>query len=70
MYPAKFDSRHIGRTKSCGMLWESDMDPVFSLWVFKAKKTKIGQNECRSDSEGSDDEESHLKRQFPRSFHS
>ena len=71
MYPAKFDSRHIGRTKSCEMLWESDMDlSVPPLGVQSEKKTKIEQNECRSDSEGSDDEESHLKRQFPRSFHS
>lgn len=35
-----------------------------------AKRKKIGQNkgEPRSDSEGSDDEESTVKRKFPRAF--
>ena len=56
--------------KAVGCYGKAIWTSVFSLWVFKAKKTKIEQNECRSDSEGSDDEESHLKRQFPRSFHS
>ena len=26
MYPTKFNLRYSGRTKSCEMLWESDMD--------------------------------------------
>lgn len=36
-----------------------------------AKRKKIGENkgEARSDSEGSDDEESEVKRKFPRSFY-
>ena len=42
MYPAKFDSRHIGRTKSCEMLWESDMDlRVPPLGVQSEKKRKL-----------------------------
>ena len=42
MYPAKLDSRHIGRTKSCGMLWESDMDlSVQPLGVQSEKKRKL-----------------------------
>ena len=36
-----------------------------------AKRKKVGENKrnARSDSEGSDDEESAIKRQFSRSFH-
>ncbi len=33
------------------------------------KRKKFGENKDCSDSEGSDDEESLLKRKFPRSFH-
>ena len=42
MYPMKFDSHHIGCTKSCEMLWESNMDlSVQPLGVQSKKKRKL-----------------------------
>ena len=36
----------------------------------KRKKRKLEQEAARSDSEGSEDEESQIKRKYPRTFHS
>lgn len=35
----------------------------------KRKRKKEDENRLRSDSEGSEDDESHIKRTFPRTFH-
>ena len=48
MYPAKFDSRHIGRTKCCEMLWESDMGlNVPPLGVQSEKKPKLNKTSAK-----------------------
>ncbi len=36
----------------------------------KRKKSKLDQKTCQSDSEGSADDESEVKRKFPQTFHS
>ena len=42
---------------------------VFGCKKRKKNKEKDGQSRVRSDSEGSDDDESVLKRMYPRTFH-
>ena len=42
----------------------------FAFGCNKRKRVKEDKDKPRSDSEGSDDEESSVKRKFPRTFHS
>ena len=63
--PAYFNQRHHVETTSAG---KNGMQ-CCAFGCNKCKKRKLEEATCRNDSEGSEDEESQIKRKLPHNFH-